>query len=131
MCARDWPSAAVLAFWSASPTSALPSKRWRPTVPLPWLEMRAASGIGLALLLLLAACAQPVPQAGPAPTSALEGVTPVGTADARLNPTESIGANTSSAVADVASVFAAVQQATQLRITANSSPPGASGPDVQ
>lgn len=88
----------------------------------------------LAVVVLLQACGQPAPVAPAAqPTSAIEGVTPVGTAAGHFDPTEAIGqgANGSSAVADVSSVFAAVQQASQLRISANSSPPGATGSDVQ
>jgi len=93
-----------------------------------------AVGAAVAVIVVLQACSQPAPVAPtPAATSAIEGVTPVGTAAGHFNPTEAIGqgANGSSAVADVSSVFAAVQQASQLRITANSSPPGATGAEVQ
>jgi len=93
-----------------------------------------AVAASVAVILVLGACGQPVPVEPTAePTTAIEGVTPVGTAAGHFNPTEAIGqgANGSSAVADVSSVFAAVQQASQLRITANSSPPGATGSDVQ
>ena len=93
------------------------------------------AGIGVAVVLVLAACGQVAPPA-PAeqPTSAIEGVTPVvGTVEGHFNPTEAVGqgANGSSAVADLSTVFASVQQASQLRFTANSSPPGATGADVQ
>jgi hypothetical protein len=93
-----------------------------------------AVAASLVVIVALQACGQAAPVAPTAqPTSAIEGVTPVGTAAGHFNPTEAIGqgANGSSAVADVSSIFAAVQQASQLRITANSSPPGATGPDVQ
>jgi hypothetical protein len=89
---------------------------------------------GLVVVLALQACGPAAPSAPAAPTSSIEGVTPVaGTVEAHFDPTEAIGqgANASNAVADVASIFNAVQQASQLRITANSSPPGATGPDVQ
>jgi hypothetical protein len=92
-------------------------------------------GVALAAMLLLAGCGQAAPEVPtPGPTSAIEGATPaVGEVAGHFNPTEAIGqgANGSSAVSDPASVFAAVQQAAQLKITANSSPPGATGGDVQ
>ncbi|MBV8716931.1 MAG: hypothetical protein JO020_25830 [Chloroflexi bacterium] len=97
--------------------------------------MLRALAAGLLVGVVLTACAQAAPPAPTAePTSAIEGVTPVvGTVEGHFNPTEAIGqgANSSSSVTDIASVFASVQQASQLRITANSSPPGATGADVQ
>jgi hypothetical protein len=53
--------------------------------------------------------------------------------EAHFNPTEGIGGGSlgSNAVNDVASIFASVPQASQLKISANSSPPGATGADVQ
>lgn len=88
-----------------------------------------------AVVVVLEACGQAAPAAPTAePPSGIEGVTPVvATVEGHFNPTEAIGqgANASNAVADVTSVFSAVQQASQLRITANSSPPGATGADVQ
>jgi hypothetical protein len=97
--------------------------------------MVRAIAAGLLVGLVLTACGQAAPpEPTAAPTSDIEGVTPVvGTVEGHFNPTEAIGqgANSSSAVSDIASVFATVQQASQLRITANSSPPGATGGDVQ
>jgi hypothetical protein len=94
-----------------------------------------AVGVAIAVVSLLAACGQAAPEAEPAaPTSAVEGATPVvGVVEGHFNPTEAIGqgANSSSAVNDPSSAFAAVQQASQLHFTANSSPPGATGADVQ
>jgi hypothetical protein len=94
-----------------------------------------ATGVGIALMLVLAACGPTAPaQPTSAPAAGIEAPTPaVDSVDAHFNPTEAIGqgANSSSTVTDAARVFAAVQQATQLRITANSSPPGATGADVQ
>src|SRR5579859_4919914 len=94
--------------------------------------------VGLVVASLLAACSQAAPPAeqtssGSASTSAVEGATPAGTAVGHFNPTEAVGggANSSSSVTDLASVFASVNQASQLKITANSSPPGATGADVQ
>jgi hypothetical protein len=92
-----------------------------------------AMAVGVVVGLILTACGQAAPRE-PEPTAAIEGVTPVASAvEGHFNPTEAIGqgANSSSSVTDVASVFAAVQQASQLKITANSSPPGATGGDVQ
>jgi hypothetical protein len=97
--------------------------------------MVRAIAAGLLVGLVLTACGQAAPpEPTAAPTTAIEGATPVaGTVEAHFNPTEAIGqgANSSSAVADIATVFATVQQASQLHITANSSPPGATGGDVQ
>jgi hypothetical protein len=60
---------------------------------------------------------------------------PAGTLEARFNPTAAIGqgANVSSAVAvdDLAPIFAAVQQSGQMRFSANATPAGARGADVQ
>jgi hypothetical protein len=94
--------------------------------------------IGTAILVLLVACGQAAPeqsgQSDTQPTSNILGATPlVGAVEGHFNPTEAVGggANSSNAVVDPASVFSSVQQARQLRITANSSPPGATGGDVQ
>lgn len=95
--------------------------------------------VGGIVALSLAACSQAAPPAptataaGPQATSAVEGATPQGTVAGHFNPTEAVGggANSSSAVTDVSSIFSAVPQAAQLRISANSTPPGASGADVQ
>jgi hypothetical protein len=106
------------------------------------LKMRAgalAVGVGIAIVTLLAACGQSAPAesgAAPAagPTSAVEGATPVvGEVQGHFDPTEAVGqgSNSSSAVSDAASAFSSVQQASRLKIAANSSPPGATGGDVQ
>jgi hypothetical protein len=96
-----------------------------------------ASIAGPLLLGALVACSQSAPpavQTGPVATSAIEGATPVGTVEARLNPTEAVGggANASNAVSadEVNRIFASVPQAAQLKLSANSSPPGANGADV-
>lgn len=92
----------------------------------------------MVIAILLVACSQAAPSAvdTPAvvPTSALEGVTPIVTGvAAHFNPTEAVGggANASNAVADIGTVLASVPQTSQLKINANSSPPGATGADVQ
>jgi hypothetical protein len=98
----------------------------------------AAPGLiaGLILAVAMVACSQAAPpavQPGSGGISAVEGATPAVTGVVgHFNPTEAVGggANSSGAVNDVAAVFAGVQQASQLRITANASPPGATGPDV-
>jgi hypothetical protein len=101
--------------------------------------MRAATrGLiaGVCVAISMAACSQQAPpavQSGPAPTSAVEGAVPIVTnVEGHFNPTEAVGqgANSSSAVNDVAAVFASVQQASQMRISANASPPGTTGADV-
>ena len=55
--------------------------------------------------------------------------------DPRLNATAAVGGgiNASNAISadDIASVFKSLPQASQLKVTANSSPPGAKGSDVQ
>jgi hypothetical protein len=92
-----------------------------------------------ACLIVLVACSQAAPPAVqtnvPAATSvvAVQGATPAGTVEAHFNPTEAAGggANSSSAVADVSSVFSSVAQASQLNLTANASPPGSTGAAVE
>jgi len=93
--------------------------------------------VGTLILVVLAACGQAAPEQPSQPDTQpanILGATPaVGSVEGHFNPTEAVGqgANSSNPVNDPASVFASVQQASQLRITANSSPPGATGPDVQ
>lgn len=95
--------------------------------------------VGVVTAIVLAACSQAAPAevntpAAAVATSAIEGATAVVTAvEGHFNPTEAVGggANSSSAVADVSTVLAAIPQAAQLKFTANSSPPGATGADVQ
>lgn len=93
--------------------------------------------IGLVLPGVLVACSQAAPPAvktATEPTSAIEGATPAASAEGHFNPTEAVGggSNASTAVAadEIARIFASVPQASQLRFSANSSPPGASGPEV-
>jgi hypothetical protein len=92
---------------------------------------------GMVVLGALGACAQrsaPPVETGPVATSAIQGATPVGTFEGHLDPTAAVGggANASSALSpnEVARVFGTVAQASQLRVTANASPPGATGADV-
>jgi hypothetical protein len=91
---------------------------------------------GLVILGGLAACSPGAPPVATAPaaTSAIEGATPAASVEARLNPTEAVGggALASNAIPadDVTKVFATVSQASQLKFSANSSPPGATGADV-
>lgn len=99
---------------------------------------RRALVAGVVVAALLAACSQAVPPAvtpppaAPQATSAIEGVTPVGTLG-QFNPTEAIGGGAlgSNAVNNLTSVFSSLPQAAQLSISANSSPPGSTGSDVQ
>ena len=118
---------------------------WRPDRPaLPSCDNRVkmrgeirALGAGLATLALLGACAQPVPPAtDSAPTALVEAIATAGAAvDPRFNPTAAAGGgiNASNAITadDIATIFKAIPQANQLKLEANSSPPGARGSDVQ
>ena len=103
-------------------------------------RVRVGTALATAVIvaLVLVACGQPAPAqptqpSGPEATSAILGATAVGTTEAHFNPTEGVGGGAlgSNPVADVTSVFASVQQATQLQISATSTPPGATGGDVQ
>ena len=102
------------------------------------IRMRMVSALlfGLVVLGALAACSQgaPPPGTAPAATAGIEGATPAASVEARFNPTEAVGggALSSNAVAadEVTRALAGVPQASQLRFTANSSPPGATGADV-
>src|SRR5579864_4655476 len=89
--------------------------------------MRRGAWVGAILTLAVMACGQPAPSQ-PASTSASTSEAPPG-----VTATEAVGysSNASAAVADLSQVFASVQQASQLQLTANSSPPGATGADVQ
>jgi len=90
----------------------------------------------LVIAIVLAACSQGAPPAvAPTPdaTSILESVKPIVTEVAgHFNPTEAVGggAMSSNTLADVTAIFASLPQANQLKISANASPPGATGPDV-
>jgi hypothetical protein len=82
--------------------------------------------------MVLGACAQPAPPAGPTrpPVATLP---PAGTLEPRFNPTAAIGGGAVSAALsadDLAPIFAAVQQGSQMRFTANASPQGARGSEV-
>ena len=92
--------------------------------------------VGLAMLGALVACSQssaPV-NTGAVATAVLESATPAASVDAPFNPTEAVagGALASNAVAadEITRAFTSVPQAAQLKFTANSSPPGATGADV-
>lgn len=102
------------------------------------MRVNAPLVTALVVALVLVACgqaapAQPTQVPGTAPTSAILGATAVGTTEAHFNPTEGVGGGSlgSSAVTDVTSVFASVPQATQLQLAATSTPPGATGADIQ
>lgn len=93
--------------------------------------------IGVVAVVLLGACSQSSPsQSSSAPAAPVEAAptAPVST-DPRLNPTAAVGGgiNASNAVSadDISSVFKSLPQASQLKMTANSSPPGAKGSEVQ
>lgn len=95
-----------------------------------------ACGIAMVALLVLGACSQgnPPPVAN-APTGVTEATTPVETLEPRFDATAAVGGgmNSSNTVVtdDLKAVFASVPQIDKLRITANSSPPGAKSGDVQ
>jgi hypothetical protein len=92
--------------------------------------------IGVVIVIALAACSQAAPPAvapTAAATSSVEGPTPIVTSVAgRFNPTEAVGGGAagSTSVSDVARILAAVPQASQLKLSANASPPGAAGTEV-
>jgi len=105
-----------------------------------------ALGAGLAALLVLGGCAQnSTPETSTAPTTITAGNQPssavtvdatvVAGLDPRFNPTAAAGGgiNASNAISadDLAAAFKSIPQASQLKLTANSSPPGAKGADVQ
>ena len=83
------------------------------------------------LTLVLVACGGAAPsQTG----STSGGGTPGGSEAPRTSSTADTvgyGVNATGAVADLSQVFGSVQQATQLQLTANSTPAGATGADVQ
>ena len=91
---------------------------------------------GLVVLGALAACSQRTqpPETAPTAASGIEGATPAASAEARFNPTEAVGggalSSTTVSADEITRAFASVPQASQLRFTANSSPPGATGADV-
>ncbi len=92
--------------------------------------------VGLAAMVALGACAQnSAPNAGTAPTLVAQAVATAGTIDPRMDPTAAVGGgiNVSNAISpdDVVSVFKTLPQASQFKLSANSSPAGARGGDVQ
>jgi hypothetical protein len=101
--------------------------------------MKRGFAVGVLVLGLMAACsaqssAPPAPQQTQAVATVAEAVTAVASLEARFDPTAAVGggSNASGAVTaeQLQSIFASVQQASQLRFTANSSPPGATGAAV-
>jgi hypothetical protein len=99
------------------------------------VEIRAA-GIVLLTVVLLAACSQSSPsQTSNPPTSVEAAATAPASNDPRLNPTAAVGGgiNASNVISadDINSVFKALPQTSQFKMTANSSPPGAKGSEVQ
>jgi len=93
-----------------------------------------AVGMGVLALVVLGACSQgAAPQSGVA-TSVAQLATDEPTLEARFNATAAVGGgiNASNAVSadDVTSVLASVPGINQLKVTANSSPPGAKGTEV-
>jgi hypothetical protein len=99
-------------------------------------EIRALA-IGTLAIALLGACSQSSPSSSSsAPAAPVEAApTAPSSTDPRLNPTAAVGGgiNASNVISvdDVANVFKALPQASQFKITANSSPPGAKGSEVQ
>ncbi len=89
----------------------------------------------LVVLLLLGACSQPAPPTSTQVVATVQSVaTSAATLGARFDPTAAIGggANASGAITpeQLTTIFGSVQQASQLRISANASPPGATGAAV-
>ena len=81
------------------------------------------------LALIVVACGGAAPsQSASSSSSSSNSEAPPG-----VNATEAVGytINATGAVTDLSQVFASVQQASQLQLTANSTPPGATGSDVQ
>jgi hypothetical protein len=93
--------------------------------------------VPLGAMLVLGACSQsaaPPAESVPTVAPASAPATAVASLEARFNPTAAVGggANASNAISpeDLKLAFESVPQIDKLRITANSSPPGAKGPDV-
>jgi hypothetical protein len=88
----------------------------------------------VAALMLLGACSPGAPPAATIPTAESQAATVVTTLEARFDATAAVGGglNSSNSVstADIKAVFAAIPQIDKLTLTANSSPPGATGGDV-
>ena len=97
-----------------------------------------ALGVVVAAMLLVGACSPGLAPPAPASAPTLEADVPTAVtlgSDPRLNPTAAVGGgvNASNVITadDILNVFKSVPQASQLKVTANSSPPGAKGSDVQ
>ena len=87
--------------------------------------------------MVLAACSQgaaPVVDTSVTAAPAIEAARPAASAEGRFNPTEAVGGGAAGSnvisADELARIFAAVPQVSQLKLSANSSPPGATGPDV-
>ncbi|HEV7663787.1 MAG TPA: hypothetical protein VGQ62_09655 [Chloroflexota bacterium] len=97
---------------------------------------RRRVGVAVAAMLVLGACSQgATPQtATPAATFAAPPPTAEGTVNPRFDPTAGVGGgiNSSNAISadDVVKALSAVPQVDKLKLSANSSPPGATGADV-
>jgi hypothetical protein len=97
-----------------------------------------ALGVGVVVVILFGACSQSAaPQSGSVSTASTvvaEIPTAAGTPDPRFNATAAVGGgvNASNAVSadDIKAAFASVPQTDQLKLSVNSSPPGARGADV-
>ena len=96
-----------------------------------------ALAVGLAAMVVLSACSQnPASPSGTAPTVMAEVAATAETSlDPRFNPTMAVGGgiNASNVISadDIAAAFKSIPQVSQLKVMANSSPPGAKGADVQ
>ncbi len=98
--------------------------------------VRKSFAVGILGMILLGACSSSSPAAtSNAPTGVEAAPTAPSSTDPRLNPTAAVGGgiNASNAISadDVTTVFKSLPQASLLKMTANSSPPGARGGDVQ
>jgi hypothetical protein len=97
------------------------------------LDARAV-GVGALALVVLGACSQGGAPQGGVGAGAAQLATDEPTLEARFNATAAVGGgiNASNAVSadDITSVLASVPGINQLKVTANSSPPGAKGADV-
>jgi hypothetical protein len=81
------------------------------------------------LMLVLAACGGSAPAQSGSSGSTIGTETQSGAST--TDTAAGYGVNATGTVADLSQVFASVQQASQLQLTANATPPGATGPDVQ
>src|SRR5882672_6589056 len=90
--------------------------------------------VALIVLVALGACSQSAPPAANAPTGVVDAGPAVATLEPRFDATAAVGggmnASNSLVTDDVKAAFASVPQIDRLQLAANSSPPGAKGPDV-